>query len=66
MATRPLIVVPSSAMYSPSPVQKEAIALASPFSAATLKKVRALKAVYGLDLTARDSHQLHEAGANGR
>jgi hypothetical protein len=33
----------------------------APFSAATLKKVKALKAVYGLDLTARDSHQLREA-----
>jgi len=32
----------------------------APFSAATLKKVKALKAVYGLDLTARDSHQLRE------
>ena len=36
----------------------------APFSAATLKKVKALKAVYGLDLTARDSHQLREAGAD--
>jgi hypothetical protein len=34
----------------------------APFSAATLKKVKALKAVYGLDLTARDSHQLREDG----
>ena len=34
----------------------------TPFSAATLKKIRTLKGVYGLDLTARDSHQLHEAG----
>jgi hypothetical protein len=33
----------------------------APFSAATLKKVRALRAVYGLELTARDSHQLREA-----
>ena len=32
----------------------------TPFSAATLKKIRALKAVYGLDLTARDAHQLRE------
>jgi hypothetical protein len=31
-----------------------------PFSAATLKKVRALKAVYGLELTARDSHRMRE------
>jgi predicted DNA-binding ribbon-helix-helix protein len=34
----------------------------APFSAATLKKVRALKAVYGLELSARDSHKLKEAG----
>jgi len=34
----------------------------APFSAVTLKKVKALKAVYGLDLTARDSHQLREDG----
>jgi hypothetical protein len=34
----------------------------SPFSAVTLRKIRALKAVYGLDLTARDSHQLRETG----
>jgi hypothetical protein len=34
----------------------------TPFSAATLKKVRALRAVYGLDLTARDAHRLREAG----
>jgi hypothetical protein len=33
-----------------------------PFSAATLRKVKALKAVYGLDLTAKDSHQLRENG----
>src|SRR6266853_3421349 len=33
----------------------------APFSAATLRKVKALKAVYGLDLSARDSHQLREA-----
>jgi hypothetical protein len=32
----------------------------TPFSAATLKKVRALKAVYGLELTARDSHRMRE------
>ena len=32
----------------------------APFSAATLKKIRALKAVYGLDLSARDAHKLHE------
>ena len=34
----------------------------APFSAATLRKVRALKAVYGLDLTAKDSHRLREDG----
>ena len=34
----------------------------APFSAATLRKVKALKAVYGLDLTARDSHELREDG----
>jgi hypothetical protein len=31
-----------------------------------VKKIRALKAVYGLDLTARDSHQLREANENER
>ena len=34
----------------------------APFSAATLRKIRALREVYGLDLTARDSHQMREAG----
>jgi hypothetical protein len=34
----------------------------APFSATTLRKVKALKAVYGLDLSARDSHQLREDG----
>ena len=34
----------------------------APFSAATLRKIRALRAVYGLELTARDSHRLREAG----
>jgi predicted DNA-binding ribbon-helix-helix protein len=34
----------------------------APFSSATLRKVKALKAVYGLDLTAKDSHQLREDG----
>ena len=33
-----------------------------PFSTATLRKIKALKAVYGLDLTAKDSHQLQEVG----
>ena len=36
----------------------------TPFSAATLKKIKALKAVYGLDLSARDSHQLREDEAD--
>jgi hypothetical protein len=35
----------------------------APFSAPTLKKIKALKGVYGLDLTAEDSHQLREAGS---
>jgi hypothetical protein len=30
------------------------------FSVATLKKIKALKNVYGLDLTADDSHKLRE------
>jgi hypothetical protein len=34
----------------------------APFSAGTLRKVKALKAVYGLDLSAKDSHQLTEDG----
>jgi predicted DNA-binding ribbon-helix-helix protein len=34
----------------------------APFSAATLRKVKALRAVYGLDLTAKDSHRLREEG----
>jgi hypothetical protein len=34
----------------------------APFSPATLRKVRALKAVYGLDLSANDSHELREHG----
>jgi predicted DNA-binding ribbon-helix-helix protein len=34
----------------------------APFSAATLKRIRTLKAVYGLELSARDSHKLKEAG----
>ena len=34
----------------------------APFSAATLRKIRALRSVYGLDLAARDSHQLREGG----
>ena len=38
----------------------------APFSAGTLKKIRTLRAVYGLELTARDSHQLREADEDGR
>lgn len=38
----------------------------TPFSAATLKKIKALKAVYGLDLDARDSHRLREVGGDER
>jgi hypothetical protein len=34
----------------------------APFSPATLRKVKALKAVYGLDLSAKDSHELREDG----
>jgi hypothetical protein len=34
----------------------------APFSDETLKKIRALKRVYELDLTAADSHRLREAG----
>lgn len=45
----------------------EAIALHSfegkaPFSAATMEKIRQLKAVYDLDLGAEDSHRLTEDG----
>lgn len=34
----------------------------TPFSAATLRKIRALRAVYGLNLTARNAHHLRETG----
>jgi len=34
----------------------------APFSAATLRKIKALRAVYGLELSAADSHQLREDG----
>jgi predicted DNA-binding ribbon-helix-helix protein len=34
----------------------------APFSAATLRKLKALRTVYGLELTAADSHQLREDG----
>ncbi len=33
----------------------------APFSAATLRKLQALRAIYGLTLTAHDSHRLREA-----
>jgi hypothetical protein len=36
----------------------------TPFSPATLRQIKALRSVYGLDLTARDSHKLHEAAAS--
>ncbi len=34
----------------------------APFSQKTLKQIKALRAVYGLDLTSEDSHKLREAG----
>ena len=34
----------------------------APFSAKTLKQIKALKAVYGLDLNSRDAHDLQEPG----
>ena len=34
----------------------------APFSPATLHTIAALKRVYGLDLSAEDSHRLREAG----
>jgi hypothetical protein len=36
----------------------------APFSAATLRKIKALKGIYGVDLTADDSHQLREVTGN--
>jgi hypothetical protein len=33
-----------------------------PFQAATLERIAGLRQVYGLDLTAADSHRLREAG----
>jgi hypothetical protein len=36
----------------------------APFSAATLKKIGALRSVYGLDLTAEDAHRMREAGGD--
>jgi hypothetical protein len=38
----------------------------APFSKETLAQVERLKAVYGLELTAEDSHQLVEAGNEKR
>lgn len=38
----------------------------APFSAPTLRKIRALRAVYGLELKHRDSHRLREADDAGR
>jgi predicted DNA-binding ribbon-helix-helix protein len=35
----------------------------APFSAETLQRIRMLKEVYHLDLTAKDSHRLVEGGA---
>lgn len=32
----------------------------APFSSATLKQIAELKRIYGLDLTAKDSHRLRE------
>ena len=37
----------------------------TPFSASTLKKIKALRSVFGLDLTVADAHKLHERDANG-
>jgi hypothetical protein len=34
----------------------------APFSPPTLRKIKALRSVYGLDLSAKDAHQLREAG----
>lgn len=34
----------------------------APFSPATLRQIKALRSVYGLDLSAKDSHRLREAG----
>ncbi len=37
----------------------------APFSAATLRKISALKSVYALDLTAEDAHRLREEEVRG-
>jgi predicted DNA-binding ribbon-helix-helix protein len=36
----------------------------APFSATTLNKIKKLRVVYGLDLSARDSHRLREEGGS--
>jgi hypothetical protein len=38
----------------------------APFAKETLKQVRELKRIYGLSLTAADSHRLKETGDAGR
>jgi hypothetical protein len=42
----------------------QAIEAKAPFSAATLKKIKTLRSVFGLDLTASDSHKLRERAAD--
>jgi hypothetical protein len=37
----------------------------APFSPTTLKKIKTLRGVYGLDLTAEDSHRLREGEGDG-
>ncbi len=37
----------------------------APFSAATRRQIKALSGVYRLDLSARDSHKLHETRSDG-
>ncbi len=37
----------------------------APFGPVTLKKIKALKGVYDLDLTAKDSHRLRERDGDG-
>jgi hypothetical protein len=37
----------------------------APFGPVTLKKIKALKGVYGLDLTAKDAHRLRERDGDG-
>lgn len=36
----------------------------TPFSEATLKKIKALRGVYGLDLSAEDAHHMREGGGD--